>query len=176
MKFISFIKRYLPSYIRIRFIALSNRVKCARRVKLAKTATLKTEQGGVVTVANNGTFKENAEIFAPGGKILFKGSNYINRNTMIVCKESVVIGRGTTIGPNTVIYDHDHDIKSGKGFVSAPVVIGEKVWIGAGVTILRGTTIGDGSVIAAGSVVRGEVPPNVIAYNRKELEFKPIVK
>ncbi len=176
MKIIDFIKKYAGSYIRIRFIALKNSIKCARRVILSKNATLKTEGEGSIVVANNVTFKENAEILACGGKIELKGSNYINRNTMIVCKKSIEIGKGTTIGPNTVIYDHDHDIKSGKGFVSSPVKIGENVWIGAGVTILRGAVIGDGSVIAAGSVVKSEVPSGVIAYNKKELEFKPIVQ
>lgn len=174
MKTFRFIKKYGRSYIRIRFISLKNRIKCARRVILKRNATLKTEDAGSIVVENNVTFKENAEISACGGKIVLKGSNYINRNTMIVSKESIEIGKGTTIGPNTVIYDHDHDIKSGKGFVSSPVKIGENVWIGAGVTILRGAVIGDGSVIAAGSVVKGEVPSGVIAYNKKELEFKKV--
>ncbi len=172
----NFIKKYLLSFIRIRFISVFNKVKCACRVKLCKNATLKTENGGSVRIENNVTVKENAEIFANGGKITFGGRNYINRNTMIISIESITVGKGTTIGPNTVIYDHDHDIKSGKGLVSSPVVIGENVWIGGGVTILRGAVIGDGSVIAAGSVVKGEVPENVIAFNRKELEFKTIIK
>ena len=176
MKIFNFIKNYLASYIRVSFLSLSNNIKCERRVKVYKNATLKTDKSGEIVINNNVTFKENAEIYACGGKIELKGSNFINRNTMIVSAESVVIGKGTTIGPNTVIYDHDHDIKQGKGFVSGPVIIGENVWIGAGVTILKGAVIGDGSVIAAGSIVRGEVPSNVIAYNRKELEFKPIIR
>ncbi len=172
MKVFGFIKRYAGSYIRIRLKGLKYKLKCARRVILSKNATLKTQGDGRISVANNVTFKENAEIFANGGEIILHGSNFINRNTMIVSTLSIEIGKGTTIGPNTVIYDHDHDIKSGKGFVSSPVKIGENVWIGAGVTILRGAVIGDRSVIAAGSVVRGEVPAGVIAYNRRELEFK----
>ena len=176
MKALIFIKKYLRSFVRIKFISLKNSIKCERRVILSKNATLKTTDGGSITIANNVTFKENAEVLTCGGKIVLKGSNYINRNTMIVCKESIEIGKGTTIGPNTVIYDHDHDIKTGSGFVSSPVKIGENVWIGAGVTVLRGSTIGDGSVIAAGTVVKGEVPAGVIAYNKKELVFKPINK
>ncbi len=176
MKLINFIKKFACSWVRIRFISLTNDIHCARRVKLMKAAQLHTIDGGRVTVKNGVTIRENAEIFACGGDILLAGNNYINRNTMIVSKAQITIGEGTTIGPNTVIYDHDHDIKRGKGFVSAPIKIGKNVWIGAGAVILRGSVIEDNCVVPAGTVVRGIVPSGTMAYNRREFCFKSIEK
>ena len=78
------------------------------------------------------------------------------------------------------MYDHDHDYKiEGNrrytGFKTAPIIIGENVWIGSGCTILRGTTIGNNCVIAAGTVLKGNIPTDMIVYNEKKLNMKPIV-
>ena len=40
------------------------------------------------------------------GKLKIGNRVYLNRNTMIVCRDSVEIGSGTTVGPNVMIYDH----------------------------------------------------------------------
>ena len=102
------------------------------------------------------------------------GRIFINRNSMIVCRDSISIGKGTTIGPNTVIYDHDHDINKKEGLKTSPVVIGENVWIGAGCIILKGVTIGDNCVVAAGSIVTKSVPDNSIYYNEIIPRFRII--
>lgn len=103
----------------------------------------------------------------------------INSNCIVACHEKITIGKGTEIGPNVCIYDHDHDyrcvggIKTGK-YLSSPVIIGKNVWIGANVVILRGTEIGDNSVIAAGCIVKENVPPNTLLYAEKRNIYKTI--
>lgn len=133
---------------------------------VAHAVTLKTQKNGTISFGKMVQVCKNAEIAANGGKIELKGHNYINRNTMIVSHESVIIGEGTTIGPNVVIYDHDHDGK-GTGFVCAPVVIGKNVWIGAGSIILKGVSIRDGAVIGAGTLVSKDVESDTTVINKR---------
>lgn len=104
--------------------------------------------------------RQNTELSAANGMITLADNVFINRNCMLVAHKEISIGKGTTIGPGTYIYDHDHDGKG--GFVCAPVTVGENVWIGAGCIILKGVTIGDNAVIAAGAVVTKDVPASVV--------------
>lgn len=83
---------------------------------------------------------------------------FINRNTIITAKKSIVIGKGVTIGPNTCIYDHDHDVSNRGQFNCDDIIIEEDVWCGANVTILKGVHIGRESIIAAGAVVTKSFP------------------
>lgn len=104
--------------------------------------------------------RQNTELSATGGTIHLADNVFINRNCMLVAHEKISLGKGTTVGPGTYIYDHDHDGKG--GYVTAPVTIGEGVWIGAGSIILKGVTIGNNAVIAAGSVVTKDVPAQTL--------------
>lgn len=87
---------------------------------------------------------------------------------MIVCRDSIEIGSGTTVGPNVMIYDHDHDLQNRGCIYSLPISIGENVWIGGGAIILKGVSIGNNSVIAAGSIVTRNIPANTIYMNHIE--------
>lgn len=105
----------------------------------------------------------------------------INYNCIIVCQDSITIDNGVEIGPNVVIYDHDHDFRAKGGlkdskFKTAPVFIGENSWIGAGSIILRGTTIGKNCVIGAGSIVKGNIPDNTLVVQHREMEHHSIVR
>ncbi|MFQ6581345.1 acyltransferase [Priestia megaterium] len=103
----------------------------------------------------------------------------LNYNCIITAHEKICIGDNVQIGPNVLIYDHDHDYRKANGlknldYKTSPVEIGNDTWIGANVVILRGTKIGEGSVIAAGTIVKGNIPPQSLVYNEKELISKPI--
>ena len=95
---------------------------------------------------------------------------FINRNVIIACRKHIEIGAGTVIGPNVVIYDHDHRFDAnGRVKESAPnpykegdVIVGKNVWLGAGAILLRGTNIGDNTIIAAGAIVKGKIPEGVL--------------
>lgn len=104
--------------------------------------------------------RKDAELSATNGTITLADNVFINRNCMLVAHEKISLGKGTTVGPGTYIYDHDHDGQG--GYVTAPVSIGENVWIGAGCIVLKGVTIGDNAVIAAGAVVTKDVAENTL--------------
>lgn len=112
---------------------------------------------------------KNVEISANNGEIILEGNNYINRNCMIVSHKKIKIGKNTTIGPNVLIYDHDHNTKSNdkEPFISDSITIGRNVWIGAGTIILKGVDIGDNAVIAAGSLINTNVENNVLIYQKR---------
>ena len=111
------------------------------------------------------------------GKMCIGNNVTMNRNTIIVCHESITIGNHCSIGPNVLVYDHDHCFDSiglQDGYRTAPVVIKDNCWIGGSVTILRGTTIGEGCVIGAGSVVKGNIPPHSLVTANRELRVAPL--
>lgn len=106
------------------------------------------------------------------GKLIFGQNIFINKGCSFNCHKHIKIGDNCEIGPNVLIYDHDHDYKSSNGitnnlFLSKEVVIGRNCWIGAGTIVLRGTHIGDNCVIGAGCVIKGEYPSNSLVYQKK---------
>lgn len=91
-----------------------------------------------------------------------------NNNCILTCRNSIVIGSNILIGPNVLIFDHDHDYKSDNflnNFITEPIIIEDNVWIGGNCTILKGSIIHSGAVIGAGTVVSGEVPANSVYIN-----------
>ena len=72
---------------------------------------------------------------------------------MIVCRNSIEIGSGTTVGPNVLIYDHDHDLQNQGSICSVPVSIGENVWIDnlVQVTIGSNVCISQGAMLLCGN-------------------------
>ena len=110
---------------------------------------------------------------AKTGVLNIEGDVYINRNSMVVCREKISIGDGTTIGPNVLIYDHDHDVING-GLKTKEVSIGRNVWIGAACIILKGVHIGDGCVIAAGTTVVKDIEPNKVVYCKPQYSYKDL--
>ncbi len=113
---------------------------------------------------------EGCRLDAVGGIINIGRNVFINRNGIIVSKAEVSIGEYTAIGPNIVIYDHDHDYKNTEygQYACSPVKIGNHVWIGANCAVLRGVTIGDNVVIAAGSIINKDIPSDSIVIQKRE--------
>ena len=145
------------------------------QVQLISPAT-EIELGKKCKIILNGRVhsEKNVLLSAKDGGKLICGNLYINRNSMIVCRESISIGDGTTIGPNVVIYDHDHNIKESGRLKKEKVVIGKNVWIGAGAVILKGVTIGDNAVVAAGTVVSKDVPENTLVRSQLSTIYKEL--
>ncbi len=135
---------------------------------------IRSEQS-VISFGSKVDIKDNCLIDAIGGKISFADNVFINRNGIIVSMESIEIGENTSIGPNVVIYDHDHDyLHDKRKYIFSKVKIGKNVWIGANCTILKGVTIGDNAIIAAGSIVNQNIPDNSLFYNKLENKIKEI--
>ena len=142
-------------------------VKFTYRIKslISPFSSLRTFGKGRIYFGNKLEIRPNTELTARNGDIKIGNNCFINRNCMIVAHESITIEDNVTIGPGTVIYDHDHDGKG--GYDSKPVKIESGAWIGANVVILRGTTIGANSVVAAGSVVINDVSPNTVFVQKR---------
>ena len=131
------------------------------------------EGGGIqlgkgVLIASNSVLSTS-----DGGRLSLGKMVGINRNSMIICHEYIMIGDNTIMGPGVYIYDHDHVFSSAKGvrrteYVTAPILIGKNCWIGAGTIILRGTTIGNNCLIAAGCVVKGNYPDGSVVIQKRE--------
>jgi acetyltransferase-like isoleucine patch superfamily enzyme len=120
-----------------------------------------------------------------GGEILIGSNCYIGEGTRIWSQASVRIGDDVLISHLVDIHDSDghpidvedrlldgRSLLQGKGYLtptrtlSAPILIGNRVWIGFKVSVLKGVTIGEGAIVAAGAVVTKDVPPfTVVAGN-----------
>lgn len=108
-----------------------------------------------------------------GANVHIGESTSFNHGCMLVSHEKIEIGKNVQIGPNVLIYDHDHDYRTAGGlkglkYITSPVIVGNNVWIGANVIILKGTTIGSNCVIAAGSIIKGNFPDNTVVLQKKE--------
>lgn len=91
----------------------------------------------------------------------------INRHSVVVASESILIGDRVAIGEMVSIRDSEHrfSVESGvlgQGYNIAPIVIEDNVWIGRGSYIAPGTHIRSGSIVGANSVVRGSFPSQVL--------------
>lgn len=90
-------------------------------------------------------------------------------NTTFFAKCSIEVGERTYIGGGARIYDSDfhsiypeYRLNGNTHILSAPVVIGKRVFIGSNVQILKGVIIGDDCVVGAGSVVTKSIPAGQI--------------
>ena len=131
-------------------------------------------EGGTIRLGRHVRAHRRSKLLAMDGGTLEIGSNTALGNGVSVnCMESIVIGEGVQIGPDTKIYDHDHDyrvpggIGAGK-FVTAPVTIGDNSWIGCNVVILRGTSIVKNCIVGAGSVLKGAYPAGSVIVQKRQ--------
>ncbi len=144
---------------------------------LARRSDLQVDRNSSVNVGNLVTLESGSLLACRSGASLSVGDGvYINRNCSIVCREQIVMEKGVTIGPNTVIYDHDHDLKNKGEYVTSPILIKENAWIGAGCIILKGVTIGKGAVVAAGTIVTKDVPDQTVVYGKVDYVYKTLVE
>lgn len=128
---------------------------------IAPSSNIEINNKGILYLNGMVHTEKNAFISVSNGVLRCEGF-FLNRNSLVVCRDSITIHRGVTIGPNTVIYDHDHDVQNRGKLKTAPIEIGENAWIGANATILKGVKIGKNSIVAAGSVVNKSVPDGYI--------------
>jgi acetyltransferase-like isoleucine patch superfamily enzyme len=146
--------------------------------RFSPNTTLNISKNSYIYLGNKVRAHSNTKLVsANGGELRIEDNVAINTNCGLYCFESISIGTGTEIGPNVLIYDHDHDFRVEGGikrrrFNTKPVVIGKNVWIGANTVILKGSIIGDNSVIAAGSVItEATYPHNSVIVQKKRTEI-----
>ena len=164
-------------YHRLRHIT-NIRVKFKGWQNLSFSTMISVNNKGSICFGKRIMARRNAVFTADKGSIIIGDYTTFNYNCITVSHGEIKIGKYCSIGPNVVIYDHDHLFdKTGyrgneykKGFVE----IEDNCWIGANVTILRNAHIGEGSVIGAGTVVKGDIPPHSLVTLDREIKIRPI--
>ena len=132
--------------------------------------------GGRIRLEKHIHARRNVVIEAEGGFVSIGEGCFFNNGCMIVSHESITIGNYTCLGPNVLVYDHDHRTDTAEnihdsGYKTDSVVMGKNVWIGANSVILRGTVIGDGCVIGAGSVIKGKYEAGSVVVQKRSDEI-----
>lgn len=154
------------------FKSSDSNIRISSDAVVFKTSIIKAVNNGIIEI-NNCFLNNNTFICANGGNIKLEKRVTINRNSILVSRKGIVIGEGTSIGPNVCVYDHDHkfDCNGFKKdeFKMGKIIIGKNVWIAANCCILKNTQIGDNCIIGAGTVVSGVIPPNSIVHSTREL-------
>jgi acetyltransferase-like isoleucine patch superfamily enzyme len=147
-----------------------------KRTLLERNVTIDCRSHGTIKVGYM-TLEQNV-VLASSGLLSIGNNVFFNRNTIVVCRDEVLIGDNCIFGPNVCVYDHNHVFdKHGlhDSFKTQKVIIGNNCWIGAGVIILKGTCIGDNCVIGAGTVLSGTIPKGSIVKNNREIMVTKIV-
>ena len=146
---------------------------------LAPSVSILITNKGKIKIGRKVGIRKATTISADGGSLQIGEKCFINCGCVIASHKSIQIGKGTRLGPNCMVFDHDYDFRSASGYAEgkhlvADVVIGENVWIGAGTIILRGTEIGNNSVIGAGCVIKGVYPANSLVIQKRDEKCETI--
>lgn len=149
---------------------LNDNIKIGRHCIVPISGRFITKGSGSIIVGNGFHSMRNTTIQSDYGRIEISNNVFVNEGCMIVSHKSISIGASVKIGPYTCIYDHDHNYKkdNNEPYLAKDIKIGMNTWIGAHCIILSGTTIGENCVIAAGTVIKGDIPDNVLVYNKRE--------
>lgn len=167
-KVLNKIRNKIVTFVIFYKYAFCKNIEIKRQNKLFNTFELDLSKKSLVKIDENLMVKRNVSLRAREYSELIIGKNvFLNNNCIITCRSRIIIEDDVIIGPNVVIFDHDHDYKSidrKRQYINKDIFIGKNVWIGANACILKGSYIGTNSVIAAGSIVNGIIPENSIYY------------
>ncbi len=145
-------------------------IRLGEKCSVLTHATLRNGKG--VEMGNGSSISSYCNIFPrepgyDGRFIMGEGSN-IGDNTIIDTSDDVIIGKMVAVGPDCILYTHDHDYVSNPdaawkgGVITGKIIIEDGAWVGARVTLLPDVSIGKNAVVAAGSVVTKSVPAGEI--------------
>lgn len=119
-------------------------IELSRSSQLIINGNLHVRSNAMIAVRPDSTLTIGEEVF-------------LNRNSSIVCRESITIGNNTLFGEEVKVYDNNHKIVNGvveaNVFETSPIFIGNNCWIANSSNILKGSVIPDKTVIGAMSLV-----------------------
>jgi acetyltransferase-like isoleucine patch superfamily enzyme len=132
-------------------------------MEIERGSRISITDGGTMSVAGGLHLGRDVDVVVKFGSLSMGANCFVGRGSTLVCRDSITIGGDALIAEYVTIRDQDHDYEpegtsTSGGFVTAPIVVGERVWIGAKATVTRGVTIGDHAVVAANAVVTRDVP------------------
>lgn len=174
-----FWQKYLVAYCKKRkeFLLSDNnppRFSGKTILAIAKGAQIKLGENVVINSSYHTISPSLTKIsVAKSGKLIIEDNAGIS-SSVIICKDSITIGKNVNIGAGCLILDTnmhstdwhirtDRSLDKPEKAKKAPVVIGDNAFIGARCIICKGVTIGEKTMIAAGSVVVKDIPANCIA-------------
>ncbi len=103
------------------------------------------------------TIYHGIEVRNARGLVVGRNSS-IGNDAILDARGSLTIGENVNLSTGVHIWTGQHDWASpGFSYVSAPVVIGDRVWLSDRTTVLPGVTVGEGAVLAAGAVASQNV-------------------
>ena len=146
-------------------IKYGKKVRFGHRTKIIGSDIIISNKKGKIVIGDSCLLSRNVEIKSDGGKINIGNNFYINRNSLIVSKLEILIGDNVTIGPNVLVYDHNH--QDPRIEEKRKVFIGNNVWIGGNSIILKGVTIGNNAIVGAGSVVTKNIKENEVFIQKR---------
>lgn len=181
MKYLKALTKRLLSIIHCVFVKAAHpkTFRFSMETMIAPSVSISITNKGQISIGNKVGIRKGSTISSDGGILSIADRCFINSGCVIAAHKSIMIGKGTRLGPNCMIFDHDYDFRSPTGFekgkhLVSDVEIGENVWIGAGSIILRGTKIGNHTVIGAGCVVKGVYPNNSLVLQKRNEVCKSI--
>lgn len=112
----------------------------------------------------------------PGAKLVVGNNTYVNHDTFIRCRSTIIIGDNCSIAYGVLIQDSDYHVVYSKNgtpkLETLPIIIENNVWIGAKAIVLKGVRIGEGAIIGAGSIVTKDVPPYSLVVGNPAIVVK----
>lgn len=101
----------------------------------------------------------SAKIWAPWNLEVGKHST-IGPNTQVYNKSKIIISNHCVVSQGVYLCTASHDIEDKKySLISRPIILKESSWVAADAFIGPGVTIGEGSVVGARSAVFKDVKP-----------------
>ena len=134
----------------------------------------------------NVTLGENVHLFSNviiwgEGKVIIGNGSKIGFNTIIYASKNagVYIGRNTAIAANCYIIDANHTLSADRMINPndsvEKIVIGDNVWIGANCVCAKGSSLGDASVLGANSFLNTHIPQRKLAVGSPAEVIKDIM-
>ena len=123
------------------------------------------------------------------------GDDSILVGAVLMCAETITIGKRVTISYNVTIADSDFhpvdpeqrkkdaeaispegDYNKRPSIRSFPVVIDDDVWIGIGAIILKGVHLGAGCRVGPGAVVTSDISPGTTVYGNPAMRIENLAE
>jgi maltose O-acetyltransferase len=135
-------------------------------VRFGAGVTVHAAPGAQVVIGDHVEIGSGTHISAQAGTVHIGDRVFISGLCIIAGAEHITIGAESMLAEMVCVRDHDHDPdeppRSGR-VLTAPVVIGERVWIASKASVVRGGEVGDDTVIGAHALVNRPIPGGVIA-------------
>jgi acetyltransferase-like isoleucine patch superfamily enzyme len=160
---LTLIKRALISHFNTYCVLVFSRhVIFGKKTSLGSGVSIRTYDGGKITIGDNVSIEQDVEIVAQGSTILIGDSVFIGRGCQIIAKQFISVGNDSQIASYCVIRDANHKMERNdliriQGYAVQPISIGEDVWIGSQSSIIMGAKINNGCVVGANSLINKEL-------------------